>query len=192
MNVLDAMAGRYSARTFEPRLPDRPAIEAILRNAGRAPSRHNIQPWSVRVFRGDALADLVNIASAVERPLIGPGDTDAYAGQDKDGAFRRHALRFFEAPVGVLCAMPRGVSQGLLMDHGCFIYGIELAAAAFGLNACIVGEFAGLDDELADISKFDPSVEQLTCGVGIGYGEFRPRNLANRRPLDEFAQFKWD
>ena len=143
MNVLDAMAARYSARTFQQRLPERAAIEAILRNACRAPSRHNTQPWNVRVFRGDALADIVNAASATEKPADDTGDAYLSYGYTYNGPARRHALRFFEAPVGILCAMPRKFSPELLMDHGCFVYGIELASAAFGLNTCMVDEFEG-------------------------------------------------
>lgn len=191
MNVLDAMAARYSARMFEPRQPERATVEAILRNAGRAPSRHNEQPWQVRVYQGDSLADLVNIAASIEAPSNDLDDADLNDGRTSLAAMRRLSLRFFEAPVGILCSIPSDASPGAFLDHGCFVYGVELAAAAFGLNVCVIGKYAGLETELADFTKIDPAVERITCGIALGYGEVKPRVATARKPLAEYARFDW-
>lgn len=191
MNVLDAMAARYSTRMFEARAPERATVEAILRNAGRAPSRRNDQPWKVHVFQGDALADVVQVAESIELKTDYDEDADPNDGRTSIATMRRLSLRYFEAPVGILCTMPKSSPEEALLDHGCFVYGIELAAMAFGLNACVIGAYANLEECLAKATQIDPGSERLTCGVALGYSEVKPRLAAARRPLADYARFNW-
>ncbi len=97
MHVLDAITTRRTVRSFSARRPTRAQIESILKNACRAPSIRNSQPWRVKVFAEDALADLVNIAATGEAraaevpPRWAP---DVRAACIDDGALRRGGLRF--------------------------------------------------------------------------------------------------
>lgn len=194
MNVLDAMAARHSARTFAPRRPDRTVIDSILRNAARAPSSGNIQPWRVRVFAGEALADLVNVASTADRRLVNApirwSETTFAPGTDVAAA-RRSGLRLYEAPVGIICTIHRTADQTEWLSHGAFVYGLDLAAAAFGLQVCIVGDFIGLDDVLAETADLNLKQERITVGIGIGYSDGGRRVQTERNELGSFAQFAW-
>lgn len=194
MNVLDAMAARHSVRTFGQRQPPRSVVESILRNAARAPSCGNSQPWRVRVLTGETLADVVTAAAAGESRL---GDVRGVwaqhaFGQDVDvAAVRRGGLRFYEAPIGLLCSIDRDAAATDLLGHGCFVFGIDLAAIAFGVNACIIGDFGGLDDLLADAAGLDLDRERITVGIGLGYADQSQRPPIPRAELDSFASFAW-
>lgn len=194
MNVLDAMAGRHSARAFSPRRPDRGSVDAILKNAGRAPSDGNAQPWRVVALTGDRLADVVNVAAAADARLAGkpPRWAPEALRPTADGAAARRAgLRFFEAPVGLLCLIPRDIGPTAWIDHGCFVYGITLAAAAFGLATCIIGDFSCMEDILADVAGLDPDRERITVGVGVGFAEQERHGAVGRKDLGEIASFHW-
>lgn len=195
MNVLDALATRYSARTFGPKKPDRQTIESIVKNAGRVPSSRNIQPWSVRIFAGEALADVVTAAATGEGRLQGLPEQWAPGmfGPNVDrAAVRRGGLRFFEAPVGVLCTIPVDASPPAWLDHGGFICAFDLAVVAFGLTACVIGDFHGMDDILAEPAGLDPERETITVGIGVGYSDRRRGVVSDRKPLDAIATFNWD
>ena len=147
MHVLDAVATRRTVRSFSARRPTRAQIESILKNACRAPSIRNNQPWRVQVFAEDALADLVNIAAAGESraanapPLWAPG---VRAARTDDGALRRRGLRFYEGPVGLLCTIDRIATREQWLDHGCFVNNIILAARAVAMSTCFIGVLQGL------------------------------------------------
>lgn len=155
----------------------------------------NEQPWRVRVFSGDPLADLVQDAAPGEgrlveaRPLWPAGGLPA--GLDP-GMMRRGGLRFYEAPVGLLCTIHRGASRMEWLEHGNFVYAIVLAACEYGLASCIIGDFHGLDELLADCVGLDLAHEEITVGIGLGYAEDERRPLVDRKELDDLATFRWD
>lgn len=195
MNVLDVMAARRTTRAFGPQRPQRATVESIIRNAGNAPSMRNTQPWRVRVFSGDPLADLVEDAAAgegrlaEERPLWPAAGLPA--GLDP-GMMRRSGLRFYEAPVGLLCTIPRGAGRVEWLDHGGFVYAIAMAACEYGLASCIIADFHGLDELLAGCADLDLAEEEISVGIGLGYAEDERRPLVARMPLAEMATFRWD
>ena len=147
IHVFDAIATRRTVRSFSARRPTRAQIESILKNACRAPSIRNNQPWRVQVFAEDALADLVNIAAAGESrtakapPLWARG---VCAARTDDGALRRRGLRFYEGPVGLLCTIDRIATREQWLDHGCFVNNIILASSAVAMSACVIGDLQGL------------------------------------------------
>ncbi len=195
MNVLDALAFRRSVRTFAPRQPERATIESVLRNAARAPSAGNSQPWRVHLFAGDPLADLVNAAAAAE-PLLAArlgGDDRRDAPESQDPAeLRRAGLRFFEAPIGLVCTLGRNASEHEWMEHGGFVYGICIAAAEYNLATCIIGDFRLLEDVLAPFVATPGSDETISVGIGIGYQDTRASGRSDRHDLEAFATFSWD
>lgn len=146
------------------------------------------------MFAGETLADVVTAAAAGEDRL---GDVRGVWAQQAFGpdvdvaAVRRGGLRFYEAPVGLLCSIDRDAGATDFMGHGCFIFGVDLAATAFGVSACIIGDFYGLDDLLADAAGLDLDREQITVGIGLGYIDQSHRPPIPRDGLDSFASFAW-
>ena len=133
-----------SVRSFSARRPTRAQIESILKNTCRAPSLRNDQPWRVKVFAEDALADFVNAAATGEQqaaaapPRRAPEVRAAAADAD---ALRRGGLSFYEAPVGLLCTISRTATREQWLDHGCFVNNVILASNAFVMSACTIGDF---------------------------------------------------
>lgn len=194
MNVLDAMAARRSVRAFGPRRPSRTIIESILKNAGWAPSIRNAQPWRVRVFSGDALADLVNAAALGEElassspPKWHP---EALGARVDAGELRRAGLRFYEAPVGLICTLGRTAGYQEWLDHGCFVNSVVLAAMSYDLDTCVIGDFIGLEGILGDAVDVNDD-EAITVGIGIGYSDEGRKRRADRRPLEDYVSFAWN
>lgn len=195
MNVLDALAFRRSVRTYALRRPERATIESVLRSAARAPSSSNAQPWRVHLFAGEPLADLVNAASAAEPLLIARlgGDDRRETPDDRDPAeVRRGGLRFFEAPIGLICTLRRNASEHEWLEHGGFVYGICIAAAEYNLATCVIGDFRLLEDVLAPFVATSEADETISVGIAIGYQDAREPGRTVRRDLDAFVSAAWD
>lgn len=194
MHVLDAIASRRTVRYFSARRPTRAQVESILKNACRAPSNRNNQPWRVLVFAEDALADLVNGFAAGDAHTDGAPprwSPDLRASQSGDAALRRGGLRFYEAPVGLLCTISRDASPEDWLDHGGFINNILLGANAFALSTCLIGDFRGLETRVAPRFGLPPD-QEITVGIGIGYAERARERLTERQPLEAFTAFHWN
>ena len=58
MDVLDAVASRYSCRAFLPTPVPEATVRDILTRAARAPSGGNVQPWRVHALAGKKLEQL--------------------------------------------------------------------------------------------------------------------------------------
>ena len=58
MHVRDALSARRSVRDFLPDPVPRALVEAVLRDAARAPSGGNLQPWHIDVVAGERLQAL--------------------------------------------------------------------------------------------------------------------------------------
>ncbi len=190
MHVLDAMRARRTARAFKLRAPNRAIIESILRNAVKSPSEGNRQPWRVIVCSGDALADMVNAAVAHEASASAKPQTAAPGTAADVGMARRSGLRFFEAPVGILCLIGGDAGPGDWLDHGGFVNAIALAAMGYGVDTCIISEFRGLEEPLAQQFGIEAG-ERITVGIGLGYGEFTTKSASDRNPFDAIATFRW-
>lgn len=193
MHVLDSISTRRTVRSFNARRPSRLQIESILRTASRAPSIQNNQSWRVHVFAENALADLVNLSAAAEQqviqtpPLWRPGMNLA---NTEIAAMRRGGLRFYEAPVGLICTIKRNAAKATWLEHGGFINNIQLAANAYALSTCLIGDYAGIEDTIADVVPIPPD-EEITVGIGIGYADNPKEKLTTRDPLDAFTTFYW-
>ena len=62
MELKDAIAKRYSVRSYLDKKVDKELVKEILEVSKRAPSGVNSQPWKIYVVMGDARNKLVNEA----------------------------------------------------------------------------------------------------------------------------------
>src|SRR5579863_6287349 len=58
MDVLEAVASRYSCRAFLPTPIPEKAVRDIVERAARAPSAGNMQPWRIYAIAGKRVAQL--------------------------------------------------------------------------------------------------------------------------------------
>lgn len=196
LSVREAVARRRSCRAF---LPDPVPVELvlnILRQAGRAPSGSNIQPWQVHLLAGEARDRLVRRVHALapEMPLgAGPdymihpempaAETARYqevsstmyasVGIDRDDPAARlgHRLRnwsFFDAPIGLILTIERRMQPGQWADIGMFAQTIMLLALDHGLETCAQESWSLWPGVIRDHLGLDDH-PIVYAGIAMGY-----------------------
>jgi nitroreductase len=165
MDVRDAVASRYSCRSFLPKPVPEAIVRDIVEGAARAPSAGNLQPWRVHALAGEKLAALkANLAGrSGELPKGEGGDYRIYpdpmgepyrgrafkvgellyesigvARADKPGRYRQYArnYQFFDAPVGLFVATEKRFGLAQWADIGGYLQTVMLLARGHGLHTC--------------------------------------------------------
>jgi nitroreductase len=219
LTVEDAIRGRQSIRGFLKTPVPRPLIARILETAGRAPSGTNIQPWKVYVVDG-AIRDQItaemcqayDTAPEPERPYNyypqkwrepyigrrracgwGLYGTLGITRDNKEGMRlqRRGNYELFGAPVGLFFTIDKDMEIGSWLDCGMFIQSVMIAARQFGLETCPQAALANYHELLRKRLGI-PDVEQVVCGMALGYPD--PDAKVNtfrtdREPVEVFTTF---
>jgi len=112
---------------------------------------------------------------------------------DKEGMHRQHGrnFRFFDAPVGLIFSIDRGMALGSWLDYGMFLQAIMVAARARGLHTCPQAAFTQFHRVIAEELAFRPD-QMLVCGMALGYAD--PAAVENslvteRAGVSEFTRF---
>jgi nitroreductase len=218
VTVSDAVASRKSIRKFLSRPVQEHIIVDILDRARRAPSGGNLQPWQIHVLTGsmlekikDAVAEKLQAGISREEPVIDvyprglrepfrsrrhAAGSERYAAMgytDKDprGLAMLSAMnaKFFDAPVGMLFCLPKGMEPHQWCDLGLLMQTIMLLAVERELGTCpqaywtnwrtTIGEMLGL-----------PRDSILVAGMSLGYPDLaHPLNqyATRRADVDEFV-----
>jgi nitroreductase len=198
MDVIEAIATRFSCRAFL----DKPVAESMVRDilvrAARAPSGGNLQPWCVHVLAGKKLAAL----KALIKPRSGelpqgegtahkvypPKLTEPYRTRrfvvgellydsvgisrgDRTARLRQlgYNFEFFGAPVGLFFSIDRSMGPLQWTDLGMYIYAAMLLARSVGLESCAQGAW-GIWHRTVSAFLHLPSDHILVCGMALGYG----------------------
>ena len=199
MDVLDAVATRYSCRAFLPTPVPEATVRDILTRAARAPSGGNVQPWRVDALAGDKLEALK--ARVRARPELLPrgegAEYDIYPRdlkepyeirrrqvgaalyqsigvrrEDRAGRYRQYArnFEFFGAPVGLLLSIDRSMGPPQWSDLGGYIQTVMLLARGYGLHTC--GQEAWTHWHKTVYSLLDlPPNYILFCGLALGHAD---------------------
>lgn len=219
LSVEDAIRGRQSVRAFQKTPVPRPLIARILETAGRAPSGTNIQPWKVYVFDGAARDSIVGeMCHAYDtepeptrpynyypvewrEPYIGRRracgwglyGTLGITRDDKEGMRlqRRGNYELFGAPVGLIFTIDKDMEVGSWLDTGMFIQSVMIAARQFGLETCPQAALANYHALLRRRLGI-PEVEQVVCGMALGYADMTAKVntfRTEREPVEVFTRF---
>jgi len=216
-----AILSRRAVRGFLPTPIDRAAVEHILNVAARAPSGTNMQPWRAIALAGEPL-DTFRTALAAEflagtagtsrdyryypDPPFEPylsrrrkvgwdlyGHLGIARGEaDKMKAQVAHNLRFFGAPVGLVCVIDRKLEIGSWLDYGMFLQNIATAARGRGLDTCHMAVFAQFGDPIRRLLDI-PEGDRIVCGVALGHEDTSaPANRlrTERVPAASFTEFR--
>ena len=197
MTVENALRHRKSCRAFLDSSVDRKLLRTIIKQASRAPSNGNLQPWQLFILTGDPLASLkatTRDAIAQNQPLSTPEysvypkplktefDARRFAiGEDiyrvlgitrEDKAARRAQFAknaiMFNAPVGVFAYIDRSLSYGQWMDLGMFLQSLMLLCEEHGLASCAQGYWTFFHDNVRAATGA-PDDWMLACGLAIGF-----------------------
>jgi len=221
MSVAEALLTRRSVRAFTSTpVPPETVLEILDQATRAAPSGNNIQPWNVRAVTGVPLARLCEDVVAafragsvgleaeyayypprIEEPFlsrrrklgwdlygllgIARGETERIASQHERN------FRFFDAPVGLIFTIDRGLERGSWLDYGMFLQSVMVAARGFGLHTCPQAAWLRYHAILARHLEFAPQ-EMLVCGMALG--EADPTAIENtlvteREPAWTFTRF---
>jgi len=215
-----AITTRRSVRRFLPDPVSRAAVAEILAVASRAPSGTNMQPWRVHVLAGErkrALADALLHAYRHEHdeheeeyryypaqwyePFLGRRRRigwDLYTllgieRADKAGMRRQHGRNylFFDAPVGLVFTIDRGLERGSWLDYGMFLQNVMVAARARGLDTCPQVSFLKFHRVIERQLSLTAN-ESVLCAMSLGYADRdAPENrlVTEREPVAAFARF---
>jgi nitroreductase len=167
MNIMEAIRGRRSVRSFQDRPVDDETLQKVL-DAGRlAPSARNMQDWRFIVVRD----------SAARRRLAAAARDQAFVGQ---------------APVVIAAC---GTSD-LVMTCGQPAYAIDvaiavehmtLAAHSLGLGTCWIGAF--YEDQVKKILGVPDNVRVVAL-LPLGYPAEPAPRATPRKSLEEIVAYE--
>ena len=194
-----AITSRRSIRRFLPTPVPRAVIAEILDAAARAPSGTNMQPWRGYVVTGaarDALCAAVQAVFDAEEPghrhevqyypdeffepylsrrrkvgweLYGLlGIARGQAGKMR--AQHRRNFQFFDAPVGMIFTVHRGLATGSWLDYGMFLENVMVAARARGLDTCAQAAWTHYHKVVRGVLGL-VAEEVVVCGMALGWAD---------------------
>ena len=198
-SVSEVIKNRRSIRAFLDKPVEKSMMEDILRQASRAPSGGNLQPWHVYAVSGDVRDQLVNTVS--EKQAVNPiGDGSEYdiyppdlkdpyrtrrrdvgnqlyqligiPREDKMAKFVQLAknFHFFGAPVGLIFTFDKAMGVGQHVDLGLYMQSVLLLCEEKGLNTCAQEAWAVWHQTIRDVVGI-PQNELVFCAVAVGYAD---------------------
>ena len=219
MNILDAIQGRQSIRSFQKKEVSIKIIEKILSISRFAPSGGNTQPWKIYVLSQKLMKELEeSVFSNLDNGISETANFNIYpqpmsdhlknrvkecgklmyealeiGKEDVEGRLNqlKQNFSFFGAPVGMLVTVEKEVDLNGWGHVGHFIQNICLSSMEFGLGTCLQESWSMYPETAQKIVKFSES-EILWCGIALGYpDEDHPINnyRTPRENLKNFAKF---
>ena len=218
ISLSDAMLDRKSIRGFTSDPVPKDALTRIVELAIQSPSASNAQPWQLAILTGEPLAELnrraveLRIAGAPINPDVAPADLFGdylrrrrevgiqvfkllgierhdMAGREE---WNRKALRFFDAPVGVLIYTDGTLERARTdFDLGLLTESLCLAAMCFGLGTCIDQQALCYLELIREITGI-PEGARFTAAVAVGYPDWSfPANKldSTREPLETVTEW---
>lgn len=199
MDVAEAVASRFSCRSFLPTPIPEAIVRDIIGRAARAPSGGNVQPWRVHALTGEPLEklkasirarpELLPRGEGAEYDIYPPNLKEPYESrrrdvgamlyqavgvmrEDRPGRYRQYArnFAFFDAPVGLFIFIDRSMGPPQWSDLGGYIQTVMLLARDHGLHTC--GQEAWTHWHKTVYSLLDiPPHFILFCGIALGYAD---------------------
>lgn len=218
MNISDLIQQRKSCRAYTDQPVALETVHSLLETARWAPSGVNHQPTKIAILGPKTRAKLTSyLLEKFDAGILPNPDyefcpdswSDSYkirrkaCGQalyqslgipmdDSEGK-KRHKRRnysFFEAPIGLIVFIDKGMPKGSWLDVGLFIQNFLIAAEGLGLAACAQASFADYPDVVRDVLALEKV--DIVCGIALGYRDANhPLNSyrTQRAPLEHFSQW---
>lgn len=218
MNISDLIRNRKSCRAYTDQSVSPKMVRSLLEIAKWAPSGANHQPSKVAILGPKTRVKLASALFEKFDAGIFPNPdyeycldswSDSYklrrkaCGQalyqslgigldDTEGKrkLKRRNYNFFEAPIGLIIFIDRGMPKGSWLDVGLFIQNFLLAAEYLGLATCAQASFADYPDVVRDVLSLEKV--DIICGIALGYSDLKhPLNSyrTERNSLKNFSQW---
>jgi nitroreductase len=199
MDVLDAVATRFSCRAFLPTPIPEQIVRDIVERAARAPSAGNMQPWHIYAIAGKRVDELKALLEPRmnELPKGEGGDyrifpdplTEPYRTRrfkvgellyasidvpraDKPARYRQYArnFRFFGAPVGLFFVLERSFGVAQWADIGGLLQTVALLARGYGLHTCPQQAWVSWHRTVRTFLNLPPDL-MVYSGMALGYAD---------------------
>ncbi|MCL6458446.1 MAG: nitroreductase [Gorillibacterium sp.] len=211
---------RKTVRKYTDQVVSQELILEVLKDAQKAPSWANSQPWEVYVATGEVLERLrkANLAAydskeaKDDKDMPKPGQwpdylqermNSAYAklfaqsGIDRDDVQAREEnwrnnYQFFNAPVAMFICLDRELSEWSTLDAGIYAGNLMLAATQHGLGTSPAASSVAYPHILREVLEI-PDQQRIIVGIMMGYEDkdhFYNRSVSARLPLEENIHFK--
>ncbi len=218
MSISNLIRKRKSCRAYTPQPVDLEIVKSLLETARWAPSGVNHQPTKVAILGSETRERLSKaLVEKFDSAVIPNPDyeycpdswSEVYKNRRKAcgralyqslqvsledfESKKRHKRRnydFFEAPVGLIVFIEKGMPKGSWLDVGLFIQNFLLAAESVGLATCAQASFAEYPDvvrEVLDLTEVD-----IVCGIAVGYEDSTHRlnsYRTEREVIDNFTRW---
>ena len=208
MDVIAAINERMSVRGFKKESISREVIEHLLDAARKAPSASNQQPWNFIVVTGEIKERLGDeILSAFRKrgkhydPSMAKAIPHHYMERtkkllkglrpylDKMGTqvvpfLEEGSCTFYGAPVIVIVTMDKAHPQLKMVDIGCAVENLILAAQEKGLGTCIIAMIL-MFEKLIKERLGIPDSMNVVIGIALGYPDKDLPVNAFRAPKEE-------
>lgn len=174
MDVLEAIHGRRSVRSFTRDPIPEEVLRQVLEAAAASASAGNVQPWGFVVVQEPLRLKALR---ALAPGIIGEPTALVAIGLDGDRA----------AGSGT----PSGAASGARlawMDIGLAIQNLLLAAHSLGLGACPIGSFYG--QGVALLLDLPPHVQPVLL-MALGYPQVTPPTRGRRPLADVWFAERW-
>lgn len=217
--VEEAVSQRRSVRAYLPDPVPEETIARILYLAGRAPSGTNMQPWKVHVVTGAARERLCSeIVAAHHEGAPHSGEYQYYPKEffepfksrrravgwalyglldirkgdfEKTKAQHARNFTFFDAPVGLIFTIHRGLEIGSWLDFGMFMQNVMVLARSHGLETCPQAAFATYHKIIrAHLQLAEEDV--VVAGMALGkadWSKIENTLITERMPLEDYVRF---
>jgi nitroreductase len=200
VDVFEAVNSRIACRHFLDKPVDLNTVRKLIKDAARAASSSNLQPWNVYAVTGGQLKEIKRqAAEAIEqqdwrtleteypeypqelwepyqsRSSVSKAQLYGAQGISRDDAGSRlqqikRQFQFFNAPVGLFITIDRNLGPGQWADLGGYVNALAFLARGYGLDTCPQVLWTRMYKIVGALLKFPPE-EMLYCGMAIGYGD---------------------
>lgn len=191
MQTQDAIRNRRSIRDFKKELVPTDTLIDIVRDAQRAPSWDNSQPWHVYVATGDTLTEFrrryQQLSEANKKPkatldtmLSGkwtPAEQvkmakwNVQVAQTLDGMryiYSNSQYALYNAPAVAILTIPKTSNAWSVMDLGAFAQTLMLSATDHGIATLPSYELVKYPELAYGVLKV-PNNEAVAIGIALGY-----------------------
>jgi len=174
--VLKAIAGRYSCRSFSSEALSNEQVKTLVEAALAAPSALNLQPWHIIAVTNKELIDEMDVY-AME---MGKAQNAPWY----ERIIERGGKMFYNAPC-ILYILSDG-SEYSILDCGIVSQNIALAAHSMGLGSVICGMARiPLADEKGETFKKQLQFpEGYTFGMSVCIGNINSEGIKNPHDLN--------
>ena len=192
MNVMSVIDERMSVRGFRKEPIGREMIEQVLHAARKAPSASNQQPWHFLVVGGEprerlgkALLSAYNERSKHYDPSRGKSIPAIYMERTKKllkgirpyldrmekktvPFIEEGSCQFYGAPVIIMVTLDRAHPPSKLVDIGCAVENLVLAAHEKGLGTCIIALILMFESLIREHLTIADDM-QVVLAIALGY-----------------------